>query len=96
MQQASYLEGGPLLWILPLYLHVNKKSDDDSKIAPICGDLNKDVGITVGRTMVIFFRQDKVDLKTENKTNWFIRTFFYKSRINYRKRGMYKIQKCKL
>ena len=29
MQQASYLEGGPLLWILPLYLHVNKKSSDD-------------------------------------------------------------------
>ena len=29
VQQASYLEGGPLLWILPLYLHVNKKSDDD-------------------------------------------------------------------
>ena len=28
MQQASCLEGGPLLWILPLYLHVNKKSDD--------------------------------------------------------------------
>ena len=26
MQQASCLEGGPLLWI---YLHVNKKSDDD-------------------------------------------------------------------
>ena len=25
MQQASYLEGGPLMWILPLYLHVNKK-----------------------------------------------------------------------
>ena len=71
MQQASYLEGAPLLWILPLYLHVNQKSDydDDSKIAPICGDLNMDVGITVGRTMVIFFRQDKVDLKTENKTN---------------------------
>ena len=29
MQQASYLEGGPLMWMLPLYLHVNKKSDDD-------------------------------------------------------------------
>ena len=28
MQQASYLEGGPLMWMLPLYLHVNKKSDD--------------------------------------------------------------------
>ena len=27
MQQASYLEGGPLMWILPLYLHVNQKSD---------------------------------------------------------------------
>ena len=29
MQQAICLEGGPLLWIKPLYLHVNKKSDDD-------------------------------------------------------------------
>ena len=28
VQQASYLEGGPLMWMLPLYLHVNKKSDD--------------------------------------------------------------------
>ena len=27
MQQASYLEGGPLVWMLPLYLHVNQKSD---------------------------------------------------------------------
>ena len=25
MQQASYMEGGPLLWIL----HVNQKYDDD-------------------------------------------------------------------
>ena len=29
MRSASCLEGGPLLWILPLYLHVNQKSDDD-------------------------------------------------------------------
>ena len=29
VQQASYLEGSPLMWMLPLYLHVNKKSDDD-------------------------------------------------------------------
>ena len=30
MRAASQLPGrGPLLWILPLYLHVNKKSDDD-------------------------------------------------------------------
>ena len=28
MQQASYLEGVPLMWMLPLYLHVNQKSDD--------------------------------------------------------------------
>ena len=26
VQQASYLEGGPLMWMLPLYLHVNQKS----------------------------------------------------------------------
>ena len=31
VQQASYLEGGPLMWILPLYLHVNQKSHYDSK-----------------------------------------------------------------
>ena len=26
MQQASYLAGGPLMWMLPLYLHVYKKN----------------------------------------------------------------------
>ena len=26
MQQASYLEGGPLMWMLPLYLHDNQNS----------------------------------------------------------------------
>ena len=30
MQQASYLEGGPVMWMLPLYLYFNKKSDDDA------------------------------------------------------------------
>ena len=29
MKQASYLGGDPLMWMLPLYLHVNQKSDDD-------------------------------------------------------------------
>ena len=29
MKQASYLKGGPLMWMLPLYLHVNQKSDYD-------------------------------------------------------------------
>ena len=28
-QQASYLEGSPLMWMLPLYLHVDQKSNDD-------------------------------------------------------------------
>ena len=32
VQQASYLEGGPLMWMLPLYLHVNQKSDYDMKV----------------------------------------------------------------
>ena len=31
VQQASCLEGGPLLRILPLYLHVNQNSDDDDE-----------------------------------------------------------------
>ena len=30
--QASYLQGGPLLWILPLYLHISQKSDDDDDV----------------------------------------------------------------
>ena len=29
VQQASYLEEGPLMWMLPLYLYVNQKSDYD-------------------------------------------------------------------
>ena len=29
MQQASYLEGGPLMKMLPLYLHIDQKSNDD-------------------------------------------------------------------
>ena len=29
VQQASYLEGGPLMWMLPQYLHINQKSDYD-------------------------------------------------------------------
>ena len=33
VQQASYLEGGPLVWLLPLYLHVNQKSDYDDMIS---------------------------------------------------------------
>ena len=32
VQQASYLEGGPLMWMLPLYLHVNQNSNDDDDI----------------------------------------------------------------
>ena len=29
VQQANYLEGGSLMWMLPLSLHVNQKSDYD-------------------------------------------------------------------
>ena len=29
MQLASYLEGGPLMWMMPLHLQVNQKSDYD-------------------------------------------------------------------
>ena len=29
MQLASNLEGGPLMWVMPLQLHVNQKSDYD-------------------------------------------------------------------
>ena len=32
VQQVSYLEGGPLMWVLHLYLHVNQKSDYDIMI----------------------------------------------------------------
>ena len=37
MQQASYmyLEVGPLMWMLPLYLHVNQKSDYDIQSTPV-------------------------------------------------------------
>ena len=37
MQQASYLEGEPLMWMLALYLHINKKSGDDDDDVCITG-----------------------------------------------------------
>ena len=35
MQLASYLERGPMMWMMPLHLHVNQKSvyDDDMKVS---------------------------------------------------------------
>ena len=41
MQQASYLEMGPLMWMLPPYLHVNQKSNydgdyDDKELKILC------------------------------------------------------------
>ena len=32
---ASYLERGPLMWMMPLHLHVNKKSDYDDMIREV-------------------------------------------------------------
>ena len=29
VQLASYLERGPLMWMVPLHLHINQKSDYD-------------------------------------------------------------------
>ena len=29
MQPVSYQEGGPLMWMMPLHMHVNQKSDDE-------------------------------------------------------------------
>ena len=37
VQQASYLEGGPLMWMLPLYLQVNQKSIDDDDYDDVVG-----------------------------------------------------------
>ena len=34
MGLSRYLEGGPLMWMLPLYLHVYQKSDYDMMIVP--------------------------------------------------------------
>ena len=31
MQQASYLEGGPLMWMSPLYINQKSDADDDEK-----------------------------------------------------------------
>ena len=54
MQHASYmyLEGGPLMWVLPLYLQGNKKSggdDNKAKTNYICGSYYMLLRIRVGR-----------------------------------------------
>ena len=32
VQLASYLEGDPLMWMIPLHLHINQKSDYDDDV----------------------------------------------------------------
>ena len=44
---VSCLEGDPLLWIWPLYLHVNQKSDDDD-------DDDDEVGLSKVQTPIRF------------------------------------------
>ena len=34
MQQGSYLEEDRLMWMLPLYLHINQNPDDDAGSHP--------------------------------------------------------------
>ena len=36
VQQTSYLEGGPLIWMLPVYLNINQKSDYDMMMTNLC------------------------------------------------------------
>ena len=48
VQQASYLEGGPLMWMLPLYLHFNQKSVDDD-------DSSRHGSLTVRALHINFF-----------------------------------------
>ena len=36
VQLASYLEGGPLMWMMPMHLHGNQKSDYDSDSRRFC------------------------------------------------------------
>ena len=42
MHAASQLEGGPLMWMLPLYLHVNQKSDYDDMMMVMSNVGSKD------------------------------------------------------
>ena len=44
MQLASYLERGPLMWMMPLHLHVNQKSDydDDDDINSFVNSVDQD------------------------------------------------------
>ena len=52
--QVSCLEGGPLLWIWPLYLHVNKKSDDDDT----CKSLSYQMSVNNEKTTKDLFDED--------------------------------------
>ena len=47
MQLASYLEGGPLIWMMPLHLHVNQKSDYDGDDDDHIGDQQGPIAFTV-------------------------------------------------
>ena len=44
MQQASYLERGPLVWMLLLYLNLNQKSYYDDDMTPISAQSSNSIG----------------------------------------------------
>ena len=48
VQLASYLERGPLMWMMPLHLHVNQKSDYDydMMILSSCSGITKYIFLT--------------------------------------------------
>ena len=37
---SSYMEGGPLMWMMPIHLHINKKSDYSIMILSKVGSLH--------------------------------------------------------
>ena len=64
LQLASYLEEGPLMWMMPLHLHVNKKSDYDMMIS---------IEISIWTSSGILYYSLKKPLEPLCKISWGIK-----------------------
>ena len=82
VQQASYLEGGPLMWMLPLYLHVHQKSDYDMMIW-----YEQVVKLTCSN-----FRRSRQF--TQNVKPYFLKTWHFKQTIHMKCQALFSLKKC--
>ena len=69
MQLASYLEGRPLMWMMPLHLHVNQKSDyDDDILVSLILNFEADLSFSKSRIQELSWKFPNIEIQNIEKS----------------------------